>query len=224
MTNLQQNNGTNNLDQLTKEKNRLIDLFRETNIKTRIDELLPQIKEVEAKIKVIKISEMINKQNAKYSRLREFAKQAWEAEQPAEDITTDSGYFHKTKVKKYPKIAALQYAHAKFKDGKLLELTINGERFNMYISKYEYNKETEYTRPETFNAFLSLNSIPAETFTIEMFKDVSEKINALNTEIEKHIENYKNELEKLKVHSLNYWGLVRQDNAKFYQYTPNSGY
>ena len=224
MTNLAQNNGTNNLDQLTKEKNRLIDLFRETNIKTRIDELLPQIKEVEAKIKVIKISEMINKQNAKYSRLREFAKQAWEAEQPAEDITTDSGYFHKTKVKKYPKIAALQYAHAKFKDGKLLELTINGERFNMYISKYEYNKETEYTRPETFNAFLSLNSIPAETFTIEMFKDVSEKINALNTEIEKHIENYKNELEKLKVHSLNYWGLVRQDNAKFYQYTPNSGY
>ena len=224
MTNLAQNNGTNNLDQLTKEKNRLIDLFRETNIKTRIDELLPQIKEVEAKIKVIKISEMINKQNAKYSRLREFAKQAWEAEQPAEDITTDSGYFHKTEVKKYPKIAALQYAHAKFKDGKLLELTINGERFNMYISKYEYNKETEYTRPETFNAFLSLNSIPAETFTIEMFKDVSEKINALNTEIEKHIENYKNELEKLKVHSLNYWGLVRQDNAKFYQYTPNSGY
>ena len=91
MTNLAQNNGTNNTDQLTKEKNRLIDLFRETNIKTRIDELLPQIKEVEAKIKVIKISEMINKQNAKYSRLREFAKQAWEAEQPAEDITTKSG-------------------------------------------------------------------------------------------------------------------------------------
>ena len=224
MTNLAQNNGTNNLEQLTKQKSQFIDKLRGNYSTGENTTILSQIKEVEAQIKEIKVSEMINKQNAKYSRLREMAKNAWECEQPTEDITTDSGYFHKTKVKKYPKLAALKYAHANFKDGKLLELTINGERFNMYAAKYEYNKETEYTRPETFNAFLSLNSIPAETFTIEMFKDVSEKINALNTEIEKHIENYKNELEKLKVHSLNYWGLVRQENAKFYQYTPNSGY
>lgn len=224
MTNLAQNTEKNNLEQLQKQKTLLIDKFRETHDKTVIDKLLPQIKEIEAQIKVVKISEMINKQNAKYSRLRELAKQAWECEQPTEDITTDSGYFHKTKIKKYPKLAALQYAHAKFEKGKLLELTINGERFYMYPSKYEYNKETEYTRPETFNAFLSLNSIPVETFTVEMFNDISEKMNVLNAEIDKHIENYKNELEKLKVHSLNYWGLVRQDNAKFYQYTPNSGY
>ena len=213
-----------NLQKLTEQKSQLVDKLRGNYNTEESKTILSQIKKVETQIKEFKISEMIDKQNAKYSRLRELAKQAWECEQPTEDITTDSGYFHKTKVKKYPKIAALQYAHAKFKDGKLLELTINGERFNMYASKYEYNKETEYTRPETFNAFLCLNSIPVENFTVEMFNDISEKMNVLNAEIDKHIENYKSELEKLKVHSLNYWGLVRQDNAKFYQYTPNSGY
>lgn len=212
-----------NLENLNQKKSQLLDKLRKNYDAKENKVIFSQIKEVETQIKEIKISDMIDKQNSKYIRLRELAKKAYECEQPTEDITTDSGYFHKTKIKKYPKLATLEYASAKYESGRITELRINGERFYMFATKYEYNKETEYTRPETFNDFLDLNHIPTDLFTLEQFKDVSDKMNALNTEIEQQIEKYKNELSKLKYHSLATWGLAKQENANFYKYTPNTG-
>lgn len=183
-------------------------------------EVLLLLKENEIAIKELDKIDLIKKVNSKYSRLREIALQAYECEQPTEDITTNDGTFHKTKVKKYPKIAALQYASAKWEDNRITSFRINGEQFYMYATKHEYNKDTVYTRPATFSEFLALNNIPEQDITIEQYNTMSEKLKQLNDKLQKDIEDYKNGLESLKISSLSYRGLAGQHNVYLYEYLP----
>lgn len=208
-----------NLEQLKQEKRELIDTLRGSILDK--PEVFEQIKKVEQLIKVSERAELIRNVNAKQARIRDFARQAYECEQPVEDITCSDGSFHKTKVKKYPKIAALQYARAEFKDGLILELSINGERFRMFKVKYDYNKPNEYTRPETFADFLELNNIMPEDMTAEKFNEISTKLDDAKKEIEKNIEDYKKKLDVLNHHSLSCWGLVGQSAEHLYTYTAN---
>lgn len=186
------------------------------------DTIIPLLKENERQLKALERDAMLERVNSKYNRLRELAQQAYECEQPTEDITTSDGSFHKTKVKKYPKIAALQYAYGLFKDGLLQEIHINGEKFQMYRTKHEYNKPTEYTRPATFAEFLELNSIPRAEITEQQYTELCDKLNALNAELRANIEKYKTGLNALNIHSFNYWGLIGQSNTHLYEYTPNN--
>jgi len=171
------------------------------------------MKAKEAELKEANTLVLLNEVNGTHSRLREKAKLAWEAEQPSEDITTNDGSFHKTKLKKYPKIAALQYASAKWENNRLLVIRINGEKFTMFASQYEYNKETVYTRPATFSEFLDLNSIPENEITIEQYNAMAEQLTALNEKLQKDMESYKDGLKALEIHSLSHWGLVH--SSKF---------
>lgn len=180
------------------------------------------MEDLDRKLKDANITDLLSDINRKYQRKRELAEQAWKAEQPSEDITTDSGYFHKTKVKKYPILAALEYAHAKFENNKLTELTVNGEKFYMYRTKSEYNKETEYTRPDSYSDFLKLNNILEQDITPELYNEISGKLNLLNADIEKKIEEYKKELSDLKIHTYNYYGMISQNNTNFYTYSPKT--
>lgn len=186
------------------------------------DTIIPLLKENERQLKALERAAMLERVNGKYARLRELARQAYECEQPTEDITTSDGSFHKTKVKKYPKIAALEYAYGLFKDGLLQEIRINGEKFQMYSTKYEYNKPDEHTRPATFAEFLELNSIPQADITEQQYTELCDKLNALNTELRANIEKYKAGLNALDVHLFNYWGLIGQSNMHLYEYTPNN--
>lgn len=208
---------TQTKEQLISEKNALLASLRADNH----DEILTLLKANETTLKEINKAELLSQVNTKHSRLRELARQAFECEQPTEDITCADGSFHKTRVKKYPKLAALQYAYAKWEDGKIIRLTINGEKFTMYQGKYEYNKPTEYTRPETFAAFLELNSIAPADITIEEYNGITAKLNALNSQLKEDIAKYQKGLESLSYHSLNYWGLIGQHDLHVYEYTPN---
>lgn len=201
-------------------KNRLSELREQLNAENH-KEVLQKIKEVRAQIDTHKRTELLTRVNAKYNRLRDMARQAWECEQPTEDITNSDGSFHKTKVKKYPKIAALQYASASWKDGLLHEIRINGERFQMHATKHEYGKPTIYTRPATFEDFLTLNSLPHGEITLEQYEEMSAKLTALNQQLEDAIKSYSNGIDALNIHSFNYWGLVGQSNKHVYEYTPN---
>ena len=203
-------------EQLIAEKNTLHSKLNFTNH----DEILPLLRANEQAIKDIDKADLIKKVNAKYSRLRDMALQAYECEQPTEDITTNDGSFHKTRVKKYPKIAALQYASALWENDRLMHIRINGEKFYMFKSKYEYNKETIHTRPATFSEFLELNSIPENNFTVEQYNEIAEKLAAMNEQLKKDIEQYNNGLKSLQISSLNYWGLVGQHNVNLYEYLP----
>jgi len=210
------NTTTKTKDQLLAEKRELCDKMTPANHK----EVLQLLKENESAIKQLNKVELLARINSKYSRLREIALQAWECEQPNEDITTNDGSFHKVKVKKYPKIAALQYASATWEYNRLTAIRINGEKFYMYSTKHEYGKETVYTRPATFSDFLALNSIPESDMSIEQYNAMADKLGQLNEKLQKDMDEYKKGLESLQISSLNYWGIVGQHNVNLYEYLP----
>lgn len=212
------NNVTTNptKEQLIAEKRQLIDNLTSANH----DKTLKLLKENEQAIKELDKIELLKKVNGKYSRLREIALQAYNCELPSEDIATNDGGFHKTKVKKYPNIAALQYASAKWEDNRITQLTINGERFYMYTTKHEYQKETVYTRPATFSEFLALNTIPEQDISIEQYNAMAEILTQLNEKLQKDMEDYKKGLESLNMSALSYWGITGQHNVNLYEYLP----
>lgn len=181
-----------------------------------------KVKDIDAEILNIKYSERLNAVNREQQRKRELAKMAYEAEQPETDITTNSGELHVTKVKKYPKLAAIKYLTAKFKDGKYIQLTINGERFYMFTEKHEYNKPTEYFRPKTFEDFLKLNSIAPADITIDEFRAMDEKVKEINKEFQDAVKKFDQQKKDLNLYFYSHIGLFKQGNAgHIYEYTPN---
>lgn len=164
----------------------------------------------------------LNKINKKQTNLRNLALQVWECEQPNEDITCLKHGFHATKVKKYPKIAALKYADGTYKDGKLLTISVNGEKFRMYKETFiSYEKGSEYTRPDTFEQFLSLNNIMIQEITETEFFAIIEENERNNQELEQAIKKAEEQRKKLNISMLNYWGLFRQEQKYLYTYNPS---
>lgn len=204
-------------EQVKAERSQLIDTMNGGNFK----ELATKLKTLETELQQIEKAQKLKSVNEKQARLRELAALVYDAEQPSEDITTNAGDWHKTKVKKYPKLAALPYAYGKWESDKLTEIRVNGERFQMYRTKHEYNKPTEYTRPETFDDFLALNSICPAPIAAEQFDQFCEQLEAANKELEAAIEKYSKTRAALNVSNMQYWGLVRQSDKHVYQYSPN---
>lgn len=164
--------------------------------------------------------ELLRNVNGYQSRRRELASQAWEAEETTEDITTADGSLHKVKARKYPKLAAIQYLSiTEVKDGKIIEMRINGERFTMYRAKYEYNQPTTYTRPASFDDFLELNNIAKTDITIQQYEEIDEKLQKLNTDIKVQIEQYKKHVDLLNIYTLQSWGIASQNAEHFYTYS-----
>ena len=180
--------------------------------------VMKKIHAKEAELKVARTAERLEQVNSKYDRRREYAAQVWEAEVPTEDPTTNDGSLHKTKAKKYPKLAALEYVRGTWKDGHLTELLVNGERFVMYHTEYEYGQPLKYTRPETFEEFLKLNSIPVKPISAEEYAEFSAKLTAANERLKAAINEYDKERKELEVSSWNYWGLAEQSNTNTYIY------
>lgn len=187
-----------------------------------IHDNLPKIRQLESQVKEIRLTARLNNVNKEQERKRNFALLAYNAEQPDTDITTNDGKFHATKVKKYPNLAAIPYCTAKFKDGKYIEITVNGEKFYMYHTKHEYNKPTEYTRPETFEDFLKLNSITSRDITLQEFKNIEERNTLINNEFKQCIEKFDHQKKELEMYFYSHIGLFRQENTGHtYKYSTN---
>ena len=154
------------------------------------EETVRQMQEIDRQIKTVKVTELLNNVNSKQKRTREAAAQAWECEQPIEDITTNTGDFHKVKVKKYPKLEALKYVSAKFENNVLYILSLNGEKFTMYSKQYNGSEPPTYTRPASFADFLKLNHIAPADITAEQFTEISNTIKEANEELRKQIEDF----------------------------------
>lgn len=185
------------------------------------NETVKQMQEIDKQITAAKITDLLNNVNGKQKGLREAAAQAWECEQPAEDITTNTGDFHKVKVKKYPKLEALKYSSAKFENGFLYELRVNGEKFTMYQKKYNGDQPPTYSRPASFADFLKLNHISPEDITADQFTEIENKIKESNEELESHIKAYSNKMDGLNSYSLQCWNLISQRVNHVYTYTTN---
>jgi hypothetical protein len=210
----------NTLETLKAEKAKLVEILRADF--TQRDDVFLKIKDIDAQITQAERVKLIENVNAKQKRLRDIAAQVWECEQSDKDITNSDGSFHAVKVKKYPKLAALQYASATYKDGLITEMRVNGERFQMFNTKHEHGQPTQYTRPESFIAFLELNSIMTEDMTIEIFNAIAAKCAEINAEFKEAVKKFDNQKDSLNMSALSYWGLFGQQNAgHIYEYTPN---
>lgn len=207
-------------EQLEQERRALLGMDFPTR-KANIDKWLKDINEIDAQLKSIRVNERLSQINHKYTRTREFARLAFEAEKPTEDITTSDGSFHKTKVKKYLKLAAIEYARGQFKDGRLIELTVNGERFTMYKVVSKYNEPTTYEDFATFEEFLIANNVPCKEITIEVHDVLTSEIKEANEELETAIKNYKIKMERLQAYSYLNWEILRQKPEHLYTYDSN---
>jgi len=203
------------LEILKTELSGLIDILRGTYGTEEHKSILEKIRAKEAEIKEAKMIQVLARVNREQNELRTAAKQVWECEQPETDITTNDGSFHAVKVRKYPNLAALKYARATWKDGKLWEIEIGRKRFQMF--QYSDN-----TRPATFEDFLRLNSIMPEELTLEAFKEAEAQNAAANAEFQAAVKKLEATRGKLGVSALNYYGLFAQRSAgHIYEYSPN---
>lgn len=185
------------------------------------DETLGKMKAIDKQITAAKIEKFLSDINSKQKRLRDAAALLWECEQPTEDITTNNGDFHKVKVKKYPKLAALKYAYGTFENNILYVISLNGEKFTMYQKKYNGNELPTYTRPASFADFLELNVISKEDITMEQFTEIQTTIKAANEELKKQIDNYGAKMDSLKAYSLECINLVSKQCQHVYTYRTN---
>ena len=213
----------NSIETLQAEKKKLIDKMNPENF----EKIRPLLHQIEAELKREKRQKLLNNVNEKQSAIKEMARQVYECEQPEIDITCNDGSFHSVKIKKYPKLASLKYAYANFKDGRLTELRINGNRFNMFKEKYEYNQPTEYARPETFEDFLELNNIMPEEITLQQFEAIIQANKAINEQLEAAIKQADKGRKELKINASNCVHCKTCDIADPYQIinwvTPEGG-
>jgi hypothetical protein len=210
------------LEQLNTEKTELLSQLRGSFKDSEAKNILAKLKTIESEVKKLNQIKLIDSVNTKYKRLRELAKMAFECERPETDIICNDGTFHAVKVKKYPKIKALEYARAKFEGNKMISITVNGEKFELYRVKYESGKPNEYILIETFEEFLKYNSLPLKDFTFEEYVEFSNKLEALNQDIKAKIEEYKNQVKELNTYSMQHFGLATQSNEHFYTYSPKN--
>jgi len=179
-------------------------------------ETLEKIRAIEAQIKDIQRKQLLTSVNREQAKKREIAALVYSAEQPRIDITNADGTFHATKVKKYPilaQLAANHYGRAIWKDDKLITIKTGREEFTMYRTKYEYNQPTQYTRPETFEDFLSLNGIAAQDITEQQYNELTEAAEANNKKLEEAMEAHSKEQNKLGLYFYSTLGLFEQRNA-----------
>ena len=208
-----------NIESLKAEKDRLVDEIRKTSRIERDEAIFERIREIEAEIAKIETLNTLKAVNRQQAEKRRLAKIAWECEQPEVDITTNSGDFHAVKVKKYPKLAALQYGRAKVKDGKIVELKFSGENFTMMRTVYEYGKPDRYERPADFSDFLNLNYIHPEEITEAEYMEMIAENDRINKEMQEAIEKYEAEKSRLNLFRLSHIGLFEQRSAKhLYEY------
>ncbi len=205
------------IQELQREMQNLRDLLTSENY----DQTVNKMREIDKQITAARTAALLNNVNGSQKRKRDLAIQAWECEQPAEDITTNAGDFHKVKVKKYPKLEALKYVNAKFENNVLYVLSLNGEKFTMYNKKYNGNETPTYTRPASFAEFLQLNHISPEDITAEQFTEIGTKIKEANEEIQSQIKAYSAKMDSLNAYSLECWNLISKRAEHVYLYHTN---
>jgi hypothetical protein len=181
------------MSNLENEKAALLNEFRGNLKAMKATGVLKKIKAIDAKIKVERKIELLNKVNAEQQRLRELAAFLWDCEIITSEILNNDLSFHGTKAKKYPKIVAAGVRVMKVDGPVITKINIKGKNFQMVSSHYESGKKIEYTRPATFYLFLQLNSIRLFDISIETYDDILAKAETARTKLKNAMADYKTE-------------------------------
>lgn len=187
---------------------------------------LEAIRAIDAQITNIKVVEMLRKINGKYNAIRDSARAVYSAywvqgERPTEDIITSSGDWHKVKAKKYPTLTAIPYAYGTWnsKENILESLSVNGEKFNLYVAEYKEGK-TNWRVPNDFMEFLQINNVPQTEITIEEYNQLIRNVEANNKRLKDAISNHSVMEKSLRSYSYACWGVLRQSTEHLHPYVP----
>jgi len=214
-----------NLQQRTLDRlnNRLAQLINQPNVKeTDIDVLVSKIKQAEQDKKSKEIEQKLNSFNKENKRKRDILKRLIDLKMPSVDITNNDRTLHATKAKKVDGLEQLNKdawcLRFDFENGKYILAEESGNRYQLVKIEYKYGEDDKYTEFESFEAACKQNGIQYKDLKL---KDVLKRIAKIEREGEKvkaAIKKYEDAIEKQKVHTLSYAGLVRQQNERLYTY------
>ncbi len=185
-----------------------------------VDELLIKIKELETEKKEIEQKKKLSTINNKHDKRKLFLEQVLAIELPTEDITTNLGHLHATKLKKYPSLAEFmkenQYVRFIFKNGNYTECK-NGQEIT-YLKKSTYSDNTTtYADFKDLKEACNYNNIRFDSLNFKKFKALENKIlkesERIKAEVKKSIEKL-NALDCLFLESEN---LINKDSYTTYK-------
>lgn len=208
------------LDQLNSSRSKLVDQLINTNrnggeASGECDRLLGHIKALDVEIQREKRLIKLKQVNGEQSRLRDLARIAWEVERPDSDITCADGSFHATKIRKYPKLAAIKWCRATFSQDGMTELCFEGRNFLLCRKKYTpTEKYPKLIYPETFEEFLDLNGIESKDITIEQFDELILNLNSAREALEKAADLYSKSVNLLNAYQYQNIGLIRSSQMR----------
>jgi hypothetical protein len=182
------------------------------------EQAILKLRELDNELKELKINKIIDDINREQQNKRECARIAYEVEHAPESVINNDGSFHATKVKKYPKLAALKYATATYQNGLMYQINIGRERFTMYKTLYKHGEETKYILPVDFNDFLKLNGIMQEPLTRKEYNRINSELEKANNEMDQAIKKYEEARAALNISQFQNWGMIEQSNKHLYIY------
>lgn len=187
------------------------------------DEVVAQMRVVDAKITAIRTTEQLKNINSKQNRLRALASELWALPTIPVNIVNSDGSFHSAKVKKYPELASMKHLRViEFsKDGSLVtKLSYNGEKFNIMRTHYN-NGSTTYSAHPSFEEFLTYHNITAKEITAEEITALNAAIEDVNKKLRQAIEDASQSEKKLNAYFYHCIGVLDRRNEYVYNYQPS---
>lgn len=206
---------------LQKLSNELNKPFKEID---NFEEIVKQINDLETEKKNINKRAAVLKMNAGQRSQAKILMQLLKIQYPADDIRTNDGYLHATKIKKYSALAAFAavYPYVKFEyeAGKYTAAKVQGQRYT--ILKPEYNgNERDFISFETFEAAAKWQGIRTKNMSIEQFLSLEKRIIKESKKIEDAIKKSHEKIKKLESYFLESEGLLKRYDLHAYEYRSN---
>jgi len=220
------------LTRLNEKLNKLQnDLCKEFKSVENLDELVKQIKELETEKKTLEKKAILKKVNDEHTKKRNMLIELMKIKFPIEDITTNSGEFHATKVKKVDvlnKLCENGYVTAEIKtqpsdtnpNGETIyeAIRIGGERYRLVNYEYEGSKCT-MNYFNTLEEALNMNGIKAEPVKFSAYTKAEKVATKEREKLEKYLKEMDEKLKAVDIYFFESHNLLRRGQERGYTYT-----
>lgn len=196
--------------------------LKDEEFKKRYDQMSNEIDKLEKERETVGQITAIERYNREQAEKRAILKKLLDTERPVEDITNQDGTLHATKVKKYPKLEAINkelwnFSMIQNKADKWIEARTSGDNYRLMFWEYK-NSETIYREFENFEEACKHNGIELkplnvkkELRNIERLKDETEKMR-------KQLEAYSERCKKLNGYTLSSIGAIERRQEYHYNF------
>jgi hypothetical protein len=225
MENSNQNTVISNEEKLQKLREELRTEYKKYDgtDETRPDQILKQIRDLEALIKNENKIIALKRVNREQAEHRAIITDLLSLDLPIEDITTNDGSFHAVKLKKHPLIIAFMvkhpYAKFSFNDGFYKWCKIGGEQYYLGKTIYEYGKADEFKKFETFSESCDYHGFLEKEMSFSEFIKLESAILKESQKLKNEIKKSEEKIKSLQSHFLTKNNLLRRYNLNTYEYS-----